>query len=209
MKRLLIGLFILLFSVDGLAVFTVSNFDQISLGRVIRGTETGALKFVIVSDEAAGEAWTQLKVNSVGLFDATDQAKITDVNLYYDDGDGVFDSGDTAISVTKAITANDFEFTFTETINTTSKTIIITFTSGSTIDLTLAPNIQLTELNDAVATGIPSAIKAIDIVGLDVAFDDLSSVGNLVDADADKFSFGEFKLTLDVVKVVVLLKILL
>ena len=68
----------------------------------------------------------------------------------------------------------------------------------STIDLTLAPNIQLTELNDAVATGIPSAIKAIDIVGLDVAFDDLSSVGNLVyDADADKFPLLEFKLTPD------------
>ena len=202
MKRLLIGLFVLLFSVDGFSAITVSDFEQINLGRVIRETETGALKFVIVSDEAAGEVWTQLKINSVNLFDASDQSKITDVNLYYDDGDGVFDSGDSGdsvISVTKTITADNFEFDFTESIDTTQKTIIITFKSGSTIPLTSAPDIQLTELNGGTAAnGMQTAAKKIDIVGLDVAFDDLSSVEELVyDADATKFPLLEFKLTPD------------
>ena len=78
MKRLLIGVFVLLFSFDGVAALTYTGLNQINLGRVIRGSETGALSFIVDSDST--DILTTLVITSTGLdFHTTDPSKITDL----------------------------------------------------------------------------------------------------------------------------------
>ncbi|RAP24939.1 hypothetical protein DID73_00095 [Candidatus Marinamargulisbacteria bacterium SCGC AG-343-K17] len=198
MKRLLIGLFVLLFSLDGFAVLSYTGLTQINSGRVIRGEPTGALSFTVVSDGT--DTLTSLKITSDSTdFHTTDQAKVTDLSLYFDDGDGVFDSGDSKISATTsdytAGAVNTITFTINESITTTTKTILLVFTTGATIPITETMSIDVTEDNGGAITVSQASV---DIVGVDSVFTDLSGVTKLIyDADATKFSMLQFQLTPD------------
>ena len=64
----------MLFSLDGVAALTYTGLNQINLGRVIRGSETGALSFIVDSD--ATDIMT-LVITSTGLdFHTTDPSKL-------------------------------------------------------------------------------------------------------------------------------------
>jgi hypothetical protein len=199
MKRLLIGLFVLLFSVDGLGSLTYGNLTQINSGRVIRGEPTGALRFTVVS--TGSDTLTSLTITSNQMkFHTTDASKITDLSLYFDNGDDEFDySEDSKISATTTdytdAATNSITFTINETITTISKTILLVFTTGSTASITDITTIDVTQDNSGT---INLDTANIDVVGVDSSFTDLSAVNQLVyDADATKFPMLQFQLIPD------------
>ena len=119
--------------------------------------------------------------------------------MYFDDGDLLFDSGDTKISATTtdytSSATNTITFTINESITTTTKTILLVFTTGTTTSIVDEMTIDVTEDN----TGAITVSEAdIDIVGVDASFTDLSGTTNLIyDSDATKFKMLQFQLTPD------------
>lgn len=198
MRGLVACFFIFLFSLDGLGALTYGGLTQINSGRVIRGEPTGALRFTVVSDGT--DTLTSLTITSdQSDFHTTDSSKITDLSLYIDDGDDVFDSGDTKISATTTdyttAATHTITFTINETITTTSKTILLVFTTGSTTSIAEKMTIDVTEDHGGVIAVNPIGI---DVTGLDASFTDLSAVNKLIyDADATKFAMLQFELTPD------------
>lgn len=191
-------LFCFSFFIEWVGALTYGGLTQINSGRVIRGEPTGALRFTVVSD--GSDTLTSLIITSDQAdFHTTDSSKITDLSLYIDDGDDVFDSGDTKISATTtdytSAATTSITFTINETITTTSKTILLVFTTGSTASITETMTIDVTNDNSGAITVNTSDI---DVVGVDSSFTDLSAVNQLVyDADATKFEMLQFQLTPD------------
>ncbi|MBI3298903.1 MAG: hypothetical protein HYZ75_12105 [Elusimicrobia bacterium] len=127
---------------------TVTPTDQ-APGSVSQGAEFALLRLSMATDANTAE-WTALNVTKGGT---VPDAGIATVKIYLDDGDGVYDAGDTLIS--PAVTAFSggaaaVTLTAAQTITTTPKVYFIVYdlesdaSAGTTVGASVASNSQLT-----------------------------------------------------------------